>query len=164
MARILSTGSVEPSRGWGFTLVEILVVLAIAVSMAAVLGMSAFRRAPSVADLAGELARDIRVLRSQAIIRGELQQLVIDLEHNRFLFPDHESVLPKTLGIRVTGAERLRLGSQLIAVEFYEDGSSSGALISLSDREQRHELSINWISGRVSLHDPGYAAREVSGG
>jgi len=164
MARILSTGSAEPSRGRGFTLVEILVVLAIAVSMAAVLGMSAFRRAPSLADLSGELARDIRVLRSQAISRGELQQLVIDLEHNRFLFPDHESVLPETLGIRVTGAERLRLGPQRIAVEFYEDGSSSGALISLSDQDQRQELSINWISGRVSLQDPGYAAREVSGG
>ncbi len=144
-------GSADRRGHLGFTLVEILVVLAIAASMAAALGSLAFQREPGLKQQAETLARALRVLRASAISQGREQRLEIDLSDNRFIFPDRQIELAADIGITVTASRRQQRDRQRVAIAFFDDGSSSGGVIRLEKGEEQHRIRVNWLSGRVAL-------------
>jgi general secretion pathway protein H len=114
----------SPPRG--FTLVELLVVLAIAAGAAALVG-SGWRAA---AERSGALAvlAELRTARARAIAERR-----------------ETAWLPRALpgGIAVA--------AEPAPVRFFADGGSSGAEITLGAGPRREVIEVDWLTGRAAL-------------
>ncbi len=137
----------------GFTLIEILVVLAIAgVMLGLVIGNGPMRSSGlQLRAAAGALAQTLRAARAQAIVGDHDVSVAIDPANHRFaidggpvrqLAPDMPvSVLPPAL----PGPGPVRL------IRFSPDGSATGGRILLGAGRSRQGITVEWLTGRVSV-------------
>jgi general secretion pathway protein H len=141
------------ARDHGFTLIEILVVLAI---MGAVIGIVVMRgpitsRGLQTRAAAGLLAQTLRQARAAAIERGRIVNVAIDPVRRNFatdggpihsMAPDVEvAVLPPAL----KGPGDVRV------ISFSPDGSASGGAILLGSATRRVQIGVEWLTGRVQV-------------
>lgn len=137
----------------GFTLIEVVVVLAV---LALVAGMFALRGPPrnrvlEIRAAAAEVAQALRLARSQAIARNAPVRLVLDPGRSAWRVDGApERALPPgvALAAQTAGAET---SGRLGAIRFAPDGSSTGGSIELSDGRRRMRLGVDWLTGRVTL-------------
>jgi general secretion pathway protein H len=139
----------------GFTLIEILVVLAIlGVVLGIMIGRGPARsRGLETRAAAGALAQSLRAARAQAIAGDQPVTVVIDPVRHvfaadngpvRHIDPDLDMViLPPALP--GPGASRL--------IRFGPDGSSSGGAVVLGSGNRRLGVSVEWLTGKVSVAD-----------
>lgn len=153
--RIFWAGS-EPRRWRGITLLELLVVL---VLMSALLALvpPLFDRGLSSTKLsavAREMMAAMRYARSTAVSRRQPVSFTLDLEQHQFQVDGRRAVvLPDTLQLElVTGQSELR-GHGAGAITFYADGSASGGSLTLAADSRQLRLDVDWLSGRVTLHE-----------
>ncbi|HEX4303131.1 MAG TPA: GspH/FimT family pseudopilin [Rhizomicrobium sp.] len=138
------------AREAGFTLTELLVVLAIMgliVAAVPALLKSALPGARSRAA-AQALALDLRTLRGQAIASGSATAIRFDAAHQTYLLEpgDRKHALPNAVPFALPQATATQIG-------FYPDGSSNGGTVFVGDGGLRHRVSIDWLSGRVAVDD-----------
>lgn len=158
-AKAKTRTSTAGSNAWfcgGYTLVELLVVLVI---MGAVLAVvpPLFDRGLSTTELrsvAREMVAAMRSARSTAVSTRSPVAFTLDLEHHRYQVAKRREVsLPEALQLElVTGQSQLR-GTGAGSITFYSDGSASGGELTLLDGARRIRLDVDWMSGRVSLHE-----------
>lgn len=148
----------EARRGTGqagFTLVELLVVLAMLALALAVVAPSLLRaRAGPVARSAAyELAGTLRELRAAAQTSNVERLVTIDVARRQYWaegvtarrrLPDHVR-----LDLWVPESERFGGGGR---VRFFPDGSASGARLVLQDDKARSTVSVDWLNGDVRVH------------
>jgi general secretion pathway protein H len=147
------TSPIDPARQAGFTLVEMLVALAImGLAMTLVAGGRASgSRTLTAKGAAAELASGLREARSQAIAEDRPVFLTIDVAAHTFWIGDHLArSLPVDLPLSVT-AGRGRVGGGQARILFDADGSSSGGLIRVGDGPQSLSIRIDWLSGRIRI-------------
>lgn len=142
MRRVLADG--------GFTLVEMLVVLAI---MAATLAMSLpYVRGSGEARIfeatAQTLAARLRETQSAAIFNNAERTLSIDLKHHLILDPVF--AIPQGMSMKITTANS-EVTTELASIRFFADGGSTGGTITLSKGESAQEISINWLTGAIVI-------------
>lgn len=142
-------------RTAGFTLIEILVVLAImGVVLGIVLGRGPLRSTGLQARAAaGALAQTLRAARAQAIADDHDVAVAIDPRRRVFAMdggPPRQlaeglsiSVLPPTL----PGPGSVRL------IRFSPDGSATGGQVLLGSGHRRLGVSVEWLTGQVSVAD-----------
>ena len=130
----------------GLTLFELLVALA--VLSTATLGVSGMlnRVSPSfeLRAIASALASDLKRTRAAALSSGEWR--TVSFSDNAYAASD--------LGIKKTLSESVSIsvqGNEQNRVSFFEDGSSTGAEIVISKRGAAYRVSVNAITGRVSV-------------
>ena len=144
----------------GFTLIELLVVLALA-SMLLTLVPGAFEKLlPGLryrATLA-EVGATLREARAAAVSEAREVAVLIDLDARTFGFRrgDGRQVAGRIdagldLKLRIAEGEQLSAGSGHI--RFFPDGSSSGGRIVLGRAEGGHRISVDWLTGRVSVFE-----------
>lgn len=153
--QISSAGSDAPHRG-GYTLVELLVVLLIMSGLLALVP-PLFDRGVSTTELrsvAREMMTAMRYARSTAVSARHPVDFNLDLERHRYRVDDKRPVvLPEALELElVTGESELR-GKGAGAITFYSDGSASGGKLTLVAEARRVRLDVDWLSGRVTLHE-----------
>jgi general secretion pathway protein H len=146
----------------GFTLVELLVVLAI-LSLAAALALPALQRPPDGLRLEAAtrtLMSTLRFSRAQAIARNADVIVTMDVER-RSVEPSTGSAIQLDRGISVeiifASAERRR--SAAGAIRFFPDGTSSGGDIMLTLNQRRARVSVNWLTGEARLEPAGSEPR-----
>jgi general secretion pathway protein H len=140
----------------GFTLLELLVVLAVAALVAALI-------VPKLASRPGRLelasgARDVavalRVARSRAVAQNQEASFVADTDERSFGSSGTESLrqLPRGVRLKLLTTSDQTAGARG-SIRFYPDGSSSGGGVVVTDGALRYEVLVNWLDGGVSIHE-----------
>lgn len=141
----------------GFTLVEMLVVLAI---MACMIGMvpvliAAGRPGLEARAEARMLAHDMQTARFRAMEGGVETALILDGGAARYRITPGgpERILPAPAALQFQAAQPSWAGrpSGKGRIAFFPDGSSSGGTILLGPPQSRHQITVHWLTGRVSI-------------
>lgn len=140
------------SRSDGFTLIELVVVLAV-ISLVLALVLPSFRQptgSPAIAAAAHDIAAALRLTRSRAIVEDRLTSFV--WRDGGFSAIDSAATpvqhVPAGIALTMLGAESARGGR---SIRFYPDGSSTGGGIALTAGAARYVVLVNWLNGDVSI-------------
>jgi general secretion pathway protein H len=139
----------------GFTLVELLVVLVIAVAVATV-SIPLFSKLLARAELRGtasDLATLLRYTRGQAIARRRETSVRCELDTRRCRVPQLDKVytLAQGLEVKLVTADLGGSDERAGEVRFFPDGTSSGGEITLSRAGNGYAIRVEWLTGHVSV-------------
>lgn len=148
----------QTSKGRGFTLVELLVVMVIAALVLALVGTS-ISRSVSGAEMrsaAHKVAANLRYTRTQAILQKEEKVFVVDTESRTFQAPEREPVeLPEGMNVALTTARTELTGESAGGIRFYPDGGSTGGLVQLETDNRVYKVSVAWLTGETAVEREG---------
>ncbi|HXN16095.1 MAG TPA: GspH/FimT family pseudopilin [Usitatibacter sp.] len=144
-------------RPSGFTLLEVIIVLAIGAVAYAIL-LSAVSRGASGADLkyaARMFASGLRQAQTTAMATRRDTLLTVDLDAREFTIPGVQEVqhLPKGIDLKLYTAQTEVVSERRGSIRFYPDGSSTGGRITVSSGERKYLVDVDWLTGRVSIGD-----------
>jgi len=155
-------------NGPGFTLLELMVVLVIALMALAVVlpRFSALLPGVELKGSSQQVAALLRQIRSQAIAESrEITLRVVSSEANEgeatapsdgpghLVLNDGERdyPLPDSLVMTYVPEHSAMSAGNENFIRFYPDGSSNGGTLSLSDGQRQYRIEINWLTGKVSI-------------
>jgi general secretion pathway protein H len=137
----------------GFTLLELLVVLAL-VALALTLVPPMFSRGVPGAELkaaARQVAAGLNEGRSRAIAGNAQVAVTVDVEgHSLRVGEAAARALPAALSLTLVTAESERLDEHRGRIRFFPDGGSTGGRVSLSLGDRTYDVTVDWLTGRVS--------------
>ena len=144
------------NRDAGFTLVEVLVVLAVVGLALGVVALRGPQRSPAL-DLraaAGTVAETLRLARSRAVAGNRTVGVAFDVAGPSLrLDGATPRGLPPGIAMAVTATLGNTAGGRLGAIQFAPDGSSSGGRVVLQGGGRRTQVGVEWLTGRVSVAD-----------
>ncbi len=147
----------------GFTLIELIVVLAIAGLIMAVTPPLLSKAMPGLQlkSTARHIAAGLRFARGRAVAQRTEAVLTLDLEARAVSISGREGSLsiPDDLSIELVSAVSELEDENLGRIRFFPDGTSTGGRITLGYRGNGYDLDVDWLTGRVSI-----AAAEVPEG
>ena len=138
----------------GFTLVEILVVIAILAVMLGLIGVGLRPVSPAThaRSAAQEISGAFRTARSSAVTANRSVAVTIALSPPAYQWgtqPLH--TLPADIKLALlTGRDQIVSDSKGI-IRFDPDGGSSGGRVSILGGGQLWTVGVDWLSGRVSV-------------
>jgi len=140
----------------GFTLIELVVALAVAaLLLAIVLPFGLHRRGhDELASGAREIAGALRLARSQAILVNRPASFVVDIENGFWRPPGATAARAVPAGSRISlfTAQEEQRSASTGAIRFFPDGSSTGGGVALSLGSERYDILVDWLTGGVSVH------------
>lgn len=139
----------------GFTLLELVVVLAIATLLLAIVPPLISSALPGVELKASarRVAAGLRLAREEAIRSGRDTAFTLDLEERTFQVDGgfREGKLPEGPKLKLEAAEREMLSDHAGAVRFFPDGSSTGGRILLTREGEGYQVGVQWLTGRIRM-------------
>jgi prepilin-type N-terminal cleavage/methylation domain-containing protein len=144
------TGTIADDRG--FTLVELLVVLAL-LSLAAVMTLTwlpGLQDRWAVDRTSQQVTRILSRAANVARTTGADQVVGFAAENGpRLVYGGRTSALDPSVDMKWLGASGIGVSADLGAIVFLATGGSTGATIELSRRGARADLEIDWLTGNV---------------
>lgn len=148
----------------GFTLLELLVVLAIiGLVLAFVPGFVLRGQSGLDVDVAARAIGDaLRQARGRAVLENREQVFALDVEERLFRASDQRAPVQMDRDIELTfETARSELLSDTIGrIRFFPDGSSTGGRIGLTLHGQYAEVTVDWLTGLVSVNHARAATAE----
>jgi general secretion pathway protein H len=138
----------------GFTLLELLVVLAIIGFVVALVPGFVLRSQPGLdVDVAARAIADgLRRTRSEAVLRNRPQVFALDVEARLFRAADGTPVrIGDDIALTFRTARSQLLGDAVGQIRFFPDGSSTGGLIGLAQGGVHAAVRSDWLTGLVSV-------------
>ena len=138
----------------GFTLLELLVVLAIAGLLLTVVPpmISAVLPGTELKTAARELTLSLRQARLDAVSHGAVVDVKFAASPARYSIDDSPfELLPDDTVLRVHNLGYTEPLLEPYHLRFSPDGSSSGAALSLSRGSHHYVVSVGWLMGRVTV-------------
>ena len=138
----------------GFTLVELLVVLAVLALVLAVVPPSL----TGVIDNARfknsqrDLVSALRHARSRAINSQQAVTVDINVKQGTVQVDGRQRTLsiPDDVALTLVTAEREQLSEYEGTIRFYPDGSSTGGQVRFRQEDRTWSIDVEWLTGRVS--------------
>lgn len=151
----------------GFTLLEILLVLAV-MAIGAALTLPALVR-PSGTELrtaTGSVAAGLRRARDAAVSTQHPATLSVDLAARQFRVSGEAGYrqLPPRIALSLFTARSQREDERRGRIRFFPDGSSTGGRVTLSSGERRYHVDVDWLTGQVRVHGGGAGTASASDG
>lgn len=145
-------------RPRGFSLIEILVVVAImGIAVAAIASAMGYSlTGQQMRGASRDLVAALRYTRGQAIVKREPQVLLLNVDDKNYRAANRPPVkLPPQFELAIETARQEMISRGEGGIRFYPDGSSTGGNIELSRGDTVWRIDINWLTGEVSLREPG---------
>jgi general secretion pathway protein H len=149
--------NVVPGRQAGFTLLEMIIVVAV---MGLAFGLIVARgpmrsQAMEMHAAVSDVAQGLRLARSKAIATNSTARLTVDLRQPSFRIDNGgPKPLPPWLTVAMTAVSDETLGQRLAAIRFNGDGSASGGRIDLTNGVRHAQIGVDWLTGRISVLQP----------
>jgi len=145
----------------GFTLLELMIALAIAVFIMALVLPTGSRRGDRqmVSGAARDIAQSMRLARSSAVIHNRSAAIVFDIANAAYGSGKQVTVLPRGTQMTLRTAQSEELSATEGAIRFYPDGSSTGGGVTLARGATRFNVLVDWLTGSVSIKDDSIAVR-----
>ncbi len=141
----------------GFTLIEIMVVMAILALMLVLISPTFSTALPGVSlkAAARTLAGSLRHARSRAIALNEEVALAIDVDTRRYAIVGGNTAgkLPGEGEIRLFTAQSELIDATSGTIRFFPDGGSTGGGVTFIDGERRYRVLVDWLTGQTSIHE-----------
>ena len=140
----------------GFTLIEILVVVAVlAIALAILVARGPLRSAGFEAQAAAtRLVQTLRLGRSRAIAADRPVPVVLDLATRDVALDGvPRFVLPASATVAARMADG-RVPARRVEFLFAPDGSATGGRVILAIAERRLVVTVDWLTGRVGITTP----------
>lgn len=140
----------------GFTLVEILAVVALIALALAVVSVSVGGglAGAKVKSASRDLVASLRYTRGQAIVKRQAQTLAVDVEKRRYKAPNKKWVeLPQDMTMKLFTARSELEEEGVGRIRFFPDGSSTGGHIDLVRDDVTWRVEVLWLTGEVSLRE-----------
>jgi general secretion pathway protein H len=141
-------------RPFGFTLLEIMIVISIMAAIAVIVAVQVVNKLDNVkvATAGKDLMAALRYTRGQALVKGEPQALIVDVEKGSYTAADRaEVVLPGDLKAQIYTGEVLN--EKTGAIRFYPDGGSTGGKVMLSAGGRQWTVRVGWLTGDIDFLD-----------
>jgi general secretion pathway protein H len=146
------TSSPPASRESAFTLVELMVAIAIVGLLLAVTVPASMRFYESIQyrQAVRDVLATLGSARQQAMDRGRAQDVTFEPDERRIAFGEDELQLPKGFTLSVTTASEVNRDN-LGVIRFYPEGSSTGGDIEINSPVGRGvRITVDWLMGGVS--------------
>ena len=155
MFKSITKSHLPYSKCLGFTLVELLVVLVIALT-ATTISTVAYSKLSSSAHLkssARHVAASLRYARSYAVAQGAESRLKIDLANRTYTYTGNTKTFKfkNNINLDVFTAKAFSPTDEFAEIRFAPDGSSSGGPVTLSVRDKSYVIYVNWMTGQVAI-------------
>lgn len=145
------------NRQAGFTLIETVVVLAIAALVFSVgaLSLSALKGRSTPMRSAAEIAQLMNAVHMSAARGTDAQSVVIDLKAKRVAVAKKSGIqIPEDYALSVVVGRETVTNQKSLEIFFLPDGTSSGAEILISSpKGDRARIDINWLTGLARISD-----------
>ena len=141
----------------GFSLIELLIALVLLVAVLA-LAPPIFNKGLSSAKFKSSVrlvAAGLRSAQAQAISRNQEKLYLLDVEKRQFSIGAETppTKLPPSLKLKLKTAESEQISESEGGIRFFPDGSSTGGAITVSSEKSAFNLSVDWITGKVNIHE-----------
>ena len=155
MVRTRTLPAGRPASQQGFTLLELLVVLAIIGFTLSLIPGFILRDGASVTmDRAvGAVADGLRSARNQAVLENRENLFAIDVERRQFRagFQAVPVQIGGDIALGLVTAKRELSGENSGRIRFFPDGSSTGGRIVLVNEGDRREVEVDWLTGEIKV-------------
>jgi general secretion pathway protein H len=102
-----------------------------------------------------EIATALRRTRAAAMRMNDDEVFTLDLGRRTYATGDDPSTLiPDIFELSLYTARNELVDDKVGQIRFFADGSATGGRIGLAHKEGRHDIHINWLTGRVWVHRP----------
>ncbi len=139
----------------GFTLLELVVVLALASMLIALVPPLISAAIPGVElkSSARRVASGLRLAREEAIRTGREVAFTLNLEDRSYQVegPFRRISLPRGLDLKLVVAESEMQNDQIGSIRFFADGGSTGGRIILARDGSGWQVGTQWLTGRVQV-------------
>ena len=152
LPRRLPRPSLHGRRAAGLSLLEMLLVIALiaAIGLITAAGLSRDFAGMQLRSAGKEIANQLRMVRAQAIARGEPQRFVIEPARHRWQGANQrQGDVPTQLQVQFEGAAQLATAPGQGVIEFHPDGGSSGGRIRLQREGAEWRIDVGWLTGEV---------------
>jgi general secretion pathway protein H len=144
----------EGGSAAGFTLIEMIMVIAILALMMVLVTVSGTPVSPAVHARAGAeaLAGALRAARSEAVTDNRSIEVTLDLARHSYQWGRNPAEsLPGDLSLSLLTSTDELVSGNAGRIRFNPDGSSSGGRVSIAGGNRLWWVGIDWLSGRVSI-------------
>jgi general secretion pathway protein H len=136
----------------GYTLVELMVVLAIVALSATMLLPFAANRQPAddLRSVADQVAQAFRQAQNEARLANKSSRVVIDMKARELRFGAQTVAFPSAVTVTATSA-RSRSGAATAAYVFFPTGETTGGSVVLQQGKEHQRIALNWLTGDIQV-------------
>jgi general secretion pathway protein H len=137
----------------GYSLIELLTVLAILALLTAVTGFFLKGRGKPLAlrSAALDLASCLRLTRAHAIAEHKERVVTIDLDKKRYACSGKSGLFPKEARLLFQTAASEYVRDETARLRFFADGGATGGHVFMEENGQIWAVRVNWLSGTIDV-------------